>query len=412
MTHRARLVSFLIVVLSAVTGRTAQTPMSGANATSTIRYATWLRVDSRYPRTLFVGGSQSCVSSDNAGFCPPWIMRSTDGGVTWADLTPALPRDGSYFDFARISAPQLAADGRHLYINVERATAPTPSGQSSDILYSTDAGSHWQGMDAGGPQGYGTGFDHATLSSLSVRRLYATYIGGSGAVVHSDDGGLTWRGNGYPGDVSRDVAVAPLVADPQRLDTVYANVIISSHDTAADTPTTAMRSDDAGAHWVVVPRPRATPPLQSFAITNESHEGALLVGRTRDGSVPDDRLYLSATRGRTWRAATCPGDDRGTCPTFIVDNVFGRGASYAFVGDGIYRFHGAGRAEARLPIGDRLPDHGVGLLAIGAGTRAGDPVYLLTQDTLYRSADAGRSWQRLPVAQLSHGWSSGTGPAR
>ena len=127
-----------------------------------------------------------------------------------------------------------------------------------------------------------------------------------------------------------------------------------------------------------------------------------LVGRTDDPDVPADRRYLSSDAGRTWRPTTCPGDLQGSCPAFIVDNVFGAGASYAFTAHGIYRFHDGGPAETRLALSDRLPVPISSIMDVGAGRHVGDPVYLLAhgvssgvQGVLYRSTDAGQSFFNL-----------------
>ena len=100
--------------------------------------------------------------------------------------------------------------------------------------------------------------------------------------------------------------------------------------------------------------------------------------------------------------ATCPGDLHGACPVFIVVNVFGDGAAYGFVRNGTYRFHGGGRAEVRLRLSSHLPFKTATLIDVGAGTRAGDPIYLLGRGVrghvhgfLYRSTDGGRGWQPL-----------------
>jgi hypothetical protein len=85
-----------------------------------------------------------------------------------------------------------------------------------------------------------------------------------------------------------------------------------------------------------------------------------------------------------------------------VDNVFGAGAAYAFINNGIYCFHGSGPAEARLRRSAPLPVRVGDLLEVQAGTRPGDPIYLLGKGTrgtmtglLYRSTDGGKSWHRL-----------------
>jgi len=115
-------------------------------------------------------------------------------------------------------------------------------------------------------------------------------------------------------------------------------------------------------------------------------------------------VYLSADHGRTWRPAACPGVLRGSCPAAAIDNAFGAGASYAFVGDGLYRFHGAGPATARLPLSARLPVPSRAIAAVTGGPRPGDPVYLTLKGpagagapVFYRTLDAGRTWQRIAV---------------
>ena len=41
---------------------------------------------------------------------------------------------------------------------------------------------------------------------------------------------------------------------------------------------------------------------------------------------------------------------------------------------------------------------------MGSGDHLGDLVYVATGDWLYRTADAGRTWTRIPVARLPRGF--------
>ncbi len=175
-------------------------------------------------------------------------------------------------------------------------------------------------------------------------------------------------------------------------------------------PGFAARSDDGGNTWTRVTTPSVTPSLVGFSVGTDRHEGRLLVGFGYGPGVPKDRVYLSADEGRTWRAALCPGDYHGTCPAFKVDNVFGAGASYAFLPSGIYRFQGGGPATTRIAASDHLPVPIGSLIDVQAGMKAGDPIYLLAHGSrgvlhnlLYRGTDAGRSWRlllggRFPIA--------------
>lgn len=134
-----------------------------------------------------------------------------------------------------------------------------------------------------------------------------------------------------------------------------------------------LRGDDACAHWTT-PRPA---PARDFTLMFDPHEGTSLVGQTGDTRTPADRRYLSDDGGHAWRAALCPGALNSVCPAFSADNVFGAGAAYGFVDDGVYRFVVGGPAQSRLAISNRLPARTSDILAVSAGARAGDPEALL-----------------------------------
>jgi hypothetical protein len=290
----------------------------------------------------------------------------------------------------------------------------SPSSGGSAFFASADGGAHWYGRWATGS--YGVGIVSIAFSPVSAGRLYAVEERdrptGPVIVMWSDDAGRpgTWHDGTNPvfGFTPRIGTYRPwggLVADPVHVNTLYAHIV--NVDTPSRTPAFVARSEDAGLHWSQVMTPTATPPLHSFRVSTDAHAGTALVGRTDDPNVPADRRYLSDDAGRTWRPTTCPGDLQGRCPSFIVDNVFGAGASYAFTAQGIYRFHGGGPAETRLPLSDRLPVPISSLMDVEAGRHVGDPVYLLArgvrngvQGVLYRSTDAGQSWQRLALGVL------------
>jgi hypothetical protein len=409
--HRAALAVLGVVIGLSITPALAHPlaarPGSGSAVISVD--VQWLRVDPLQPRTLYVGGSL-CGGADT---CASWIMRSLDAGTTWADLTKPIGADNVNV-VSSLSPLVLSPDGGRLYAGMWQANG-SPASTYSDILRSTDGGLHWQGTAGANQPGYGSGLTQVAVSPLSSNRLYAVYHEGESSawsVAVSNDGG---RGFTFPdsdiGHLVGDGAlnVTAFVGDPTRPDTLYANIANLDFESGTTRPPFfAARSDDAGLHWTTVTTPTATPPLQSFAVTTDPHEGGMLVGYTpHNTGVPVDRRYLSTDQGRTWTVATCPGDAAGLCPAATVDNVFGDGASYAFVRDHIYRFTGSGPAGAALAISSKLPVHTADLIAAGAGSRAGDPVYLLARGTrdnvqglLYRSTDAGRSWQRLDAGLL------------
>lgn len=216
------------------------------------------------------------------------------------------------------------------------------------------------------------------ISPADPSRLYAAFSyrqspdSGDGCPVQvstSVDAGQTWTSLGDPTGVAGagPYEINYLLADPVVPDIFYAGL------TSCGDGSIRVIVDSGGTAAPVAP----PAGVADFEVSTDTHEPRLLVARS--SGQPADRIYLSADHGSTWRAATCPGDLRGTCPAFVMDNVFGAGQSYAFGRDGIHPFRGGGPAGTRLAISDRLPVPIAQVIDVGAGIRQGDPVYLLTK---------------------------------
>jgi len=275
------------------------------------RAVTWLQVDPRRPRTLFVGGvtpAQPMSACILASPCAPWVMRSDDAGRTWTDLTPRL---APLLGYATVAVPvALSGDGRALYVALDADISA--DGSYSDILYSLDRGDHWRSvardthlLPGSGNEGVG----YLTLDPLSPRRLYAIrWSPDSTQLGVSSDGGASWAWRAYPLPFAIDqlaaVGSSPLVADRRRLDTVYANVAGRNGTPGA----TFLRSDDAGRHWATVRAP-TRGLLAGFTIVADWHEGTLLVGQPEDGPRIDAtcRPMRAGHGARRAAPATCGG---------------------------------------------------------------------------------------------------------
>jgi hypothetical protein len=371
--------------------------------------------DPLHPTTLYVGGTVATPTvPDNWHDYGYGYWRSTDGGATWSDLGHALglsdtymgntdstgdPADLPYFDSRGVDSFTIAPDDSYLLSTFSNQPS-TPGSGRSWLIRSTDGGVNWtQESNDSQEEGYGSGPSNPVISPVSPRRVYSeVFAGGNGGPVSatvqvSGDGGKTWAATGDTSALTGDdTDLESIVADPAHADTVYAGN--SSY---------WLRSDDAGATWGAVITPTDTLALTDLSLSTDRHLPGLLVASTSTKGIPADRRYLSSDEGRTWKIATCPGDLAGSCPRFTVDNVFGVGASYGFYADGIHPFQAGGPAGARLAISAALPVPTAHLAAMVAGRHAGDPIYLLSDEKagalagrLYRSTDAGRSWQ--PVA--------------
>jgi len=416
----ARVLSVLTCALTLLAARPLAPPAPGAasgarliNPTGPPNAIQWLVLSPRDPRTLYVGRYG----------CPMVFLRSRDAGRTWRSLLDAaqICIDGSSLGEAgsgnTLTGPlQIAADGRSLFLDEFYAPPGSVAQQAYLLLSSTDGGDHWSIPDHG--EDYGSGTLYAALGPPAPRphgpqflytmsEYHPPFTPGSWVSygdINASSNGTTAGGHidlgnlaGAPGSCCFN---AP-VPDPRDPTIVYVN--LQNNDVPGSPPSGAVRSEH-GHPWAVVAQPRARPALRTFSVATDPHEAGLLVGRTQDQTVPPDRVYLSADHGRTWRAAACPGVLRGTCPAATIDNAFGTGTSYAFVGDGLYRFHGAGPATVRLPLSARLPVPSRAIAAVTGGPRPGDPVYLTLKgppgagDTVfYRTLDAGQSWQRIAV---------------
>jgi hypothetical protein len=318
-----RLATALLLTLPLLLGTVAAT--TRATAASSPVSITWLRVDSRHPTTLYVGGTQRCGQAPPGALprCPDvWAARSTDGGLTWAQLTGPLTAVLDCSD-GRLDPFIVAGDGTHLYAQFRQDCAPgDPHGSAVGILRSADRGAHW--TVSGDHDASGSWFSLLATSPLTPRRLYAVGFGdcaGCDTVEISNDAGVSWQYAGYAvpsGTPDADLPryyVLSLVPDPVQPNTLYANYStngepFTGHPTLVTRSTTLGNSWDS-ITWTKVITPAASPPLHTFAVGTDPREPGLLVGRTFDPGVPANRRYLSSDQGRTWRVATCPGTHGG-----------------------------------------------------------------------------------------------------
>lgn len=378
----------------------------------------WLLVNPERPSVLLASVPLGTSADSPAPNGTTILMyRSADSGATWTSIRVNLPLGDStdYWTWTAGNPPVFSRDGRHLLLLLYKKGITAGSSYPA-VAASRDGGLHWTLIDDGsdyGYGGYGAGPYALAFSPIALRRAYEAayyYNSAETETLSSQDAGQSWSHGGFLSEnKALDLGQAPngaatLVADPVSATTVYANIEMGDLGTYYDGKSRGpsafvARSDDAGHTWTTALTPTVSPALQTFRVSTDPLLPGLLIGQTDDKNVPAATRYFTHDSGHTWTTGTCPGDLTGTCPSFTVGPVFGAGSSYAFVAGGIYAFQGTGPSTPgqALSISDRLPLPLDQIDAVQAGSHPGDPVYLLSQGRLYRSADAGQSWLAPPL---------------
>jgi photosystem II stability/assembly factor-like uncharacterized protein len=131
------------------------------------------------------------------------ILHTTDGGKTWKDQSGDLYDQWDLEFFAVKFLDEK--DGWAL------ATKRFPS-QNIFLSHTTDGGEHWSWVDTGIPGTMAVGYALVQGDLEVVDRNNIWAAGGLGEVVHSQDGGVTWRKQnlscGYPSCPIRCFALA------------------------------------------------------------------------------------------------------------------------------------------------------------------------------------------------------------
>lgn len=453
--RRWALLVSLVAALCCVGAGAPSRPVAAQSQAVTL---TWLRVDAAQASTVYAGGYQGTLATciDPANYldaCALWASRSRDRGATWqrplGDIAAVVPSYASQFhQCANARSPlMLSPDGREAFVISQGLCSAT--GAASYLFRSPDSGVHWyrawQDIDRLQAPGFPNGIDFfavaLAISPSMPRRVYLTgYPAAPGGyalfVLRSDDGGVHWQYViGDPLQIDGiplgELFPAAIVADPSAASIAYLGLTQAGTTVPVGVPTVWARSEDSGVTWHFLTPPAGPAflrystllnlPYTSFTIVTDPHLPGRIVAQLIGTGIPADRRYVSADHGRTWKAIHCPGDLRGQCPAYTLDNVFGAGRNYGFYKDGVHAFTGAGPAGPKLALSNRLPCKTSALIDVGGGHTAGAPAYLLCQDPavplatapgydwtldqnpnlsgiLYRSIDGGKSWQRLHPA--------------
>ncbi len=237
------------------------------------------------------------------------VMRSTDGGCTWATVYSAtaapVPVEGGGVnpEAKRIVAMRLGGAPDELpvgYLLLRSADRPI-------VATSTDGGQTWTEAGLGLPPGSSARQLHATIDRN--RAYLLTDVGSvtSGQLFTTTDRGLTWT---HPGEALSGPPLVDFVVDPVVPESIW-----------GWTTERVLHSADAGQTWTAVDA--VTRPVRTIGVSHYPPASPAVVTAYDANSA---EALRSRDGGRTWRPYAVPE------PVNSAASVFGAETT-AYAGD-------------------------------------------------------------------------------
>jgi photosystem II stability/assembly factor-like uncharacterized protein len=300
-----------------------------------------MALDPEHPSTIYAGGRN--------------LLRSDDGGQTWADISPDPSQGQRLYILALAVAPGgvlLAADGPRL-------------------LRSTNGGQTWSvvSQDA-------VNFRSILVDPADPSRAYSL---SDYSLYKSDDGGAHWTLAGQPGSPGTNFYGAGFALAPSAPKTLYL-LLPNAH---------VFLSDDGAATWRAV----GTPPRTEFPVS-------LLVDPRSPGKLYTAGVgapFTSTDGGRSWRKidAGLPVYSLALAPSRLETLFAGT------QGWGVARSDDSG---GQWRTGDQQGFNAADVLGLQFHPLRPGTVYLFQgQGRTFRSTDDGRTWQPFARAFARNG---------
>jgi photosystem II stability/assembly factor-like uncharacterized protein len=292
------------------------------------------------------------------------LYRTSDGGATWIDSTDGLPtmRPVALLIDPRDPDTLFVAsrcDPRAFDVVGPRALAFS-RGPGAGVYKSTDGGVTWHAA-LNDPDPFQPCINELALDPFSPWRLFASGGFAEDGQIESYDLGQTWEPAGGPRP-SRAV-----VFDARFPFTHYG---ISGGQFFV--------SQDGGFTWSVVATHLLTPDITPTALSMDPQRSRIFLGTTTG-------VFRSGNGGTVWAPTTLQGVE-----VHALD--FGQ-TLFAATASGLFELVDRGVGAAR-PID--LHDASANVVSIAVDPTDPNVVYAGTRDRVFRSGDAGKSWEHLP----------------
>jgi photosystem II stability/assembly factor-like uncharacterized protein len=367
-----------------------------------------LLIDPKDPATLYAGTAHG-------------VLKSKDGGSTWAGANAGLPQgfpawaqvlaidpvNSSVLYVQKWNGVFKSGDGgkswNELYARFyasKSSTTPLANFQIQKLIIDPHASTMytWPGSfksTDGGTTWYPLPIIEETPSAgelwldPSTSTLYlANSDNDKGRIIKSTDQGTTWTSAdfGFP-----DGAQPGLVFDPNNAGTIYAPYI--RLDWSGAPPEFGLaKSTDGGGNWAVIDPAIPDSYIVSLAVA----AGSSLYTSYDDSYTGSGEIFTSTNGGANWHAATA-GPAVVNVRSLAIDPAK-PDVTYALAGlDGVFKSADRGANWTTLtalpiPTDPSGPIPGsLFSLAINSGNSS--ILYAWTPGHLFRSSDAGMSWQ-------------------
>jgi photosystem II stability/assembly factor-like uncharacterized protein len=261
-----------------------------------------LLIDPRNSQVLYA----SVEASGGCYFMDRFLRKSTDGGVTWNDLTI------NNCVFGAVPLALDPSDSNTLY-----ATPEDPADCGTPLDKTSDGGASWH---SGYIDGYVTAL---VIDPANPATLYSGTAWWPRGILKSTDGGKTWTSTPLT-----DVDVSALVIDPNNANVLYAGTAAPYPD---GTPG-LLKTTDGGATWFAINTGlaeviRTRTPITALVI--DPQLSVLYLGTSGSGA------FQSTDGGATW---TPFNDDLpGLEIRALAMSSGGSGTVYAGTPGGIFR---------------------------------------------------------------------------